>query len=383
MIAYVTTQGAHIVREGERLIVQSENARNILFSSKLEQLILFGNVSISAPARHLLLRKNIDTVFIQKDGRYMGRLFTRHPGNALLRKRQFLMQDDIPFRLAVAKDIITGKILNQATLMARIRRARRQPAAGETARELQRYAAMIPGAESLDVLRGLEGRAAAAYFRTFSCGFSQDWGFSRRLRRPAPDPVNAVLSLMYTLLAARCTAALRVAGLDTQPGILHELSYNRDSLSLDLMEEFRPMIADTLTLALFNMRVLDWDDFTTPQPDDYEAVEPEESCVEKRIRLAAEDPLGNIVGDAACAQEDVCPEETIEQTPAPTRRALLLNQTAYRAVLSAWSKKLDREFLHPEAGREMSYAEAIAWQARHLRQVIAGEADRYRPLMLR
>ena len=207
MIAYVTTQGAHIVREGERLIVQSENARNILFSSKLEQLILFGNVSISAPARHLLLRKNIDTVFIQKDGRYMGRLFTRHPGNALLRKRQFLMQDDIPFRLAVAKDIITGKILNQATLMARIRRARRQPAAGETARELQRYAAMIPGAESLDVLRGMEGRAAAAYFRTFSCGFSQDWGFSRRLRRPAPDPVNAVLSLLYTLLA-RLKAAI-------------------------------------------------------------------------------------------------------------------------------------------------------------------------------
>ena len=175
MIAYITTQGARLEKEGSRIIVYAGEETTTLFAAKLEQLILVGNVSLTAPARSLLLSEHIDTVFIKTDGRYRGRLVSSHPADALLRKRQFLLTDDMPFRLRVSKSIIRGKIENQAKVIMRVKRAMQKEELEGAVKGLRMYAGMAETAQSLEDLRGVEGRAAALYFSAFSWGFHQNW----------------------------------------------------------------------------------------------------------------------------------------------------------------------------------------------------------------
>lgn len=379
MIAYVTSQGSRVEKEGRRIIVHGKDFRHTLFASHLEQLVLFGNVTITAPAMFTLLKEGIDTVFLRADGRYMGRLACPEPLNAVLRKRQFDLCDDAAFRVRTGKAIVQAKILNQATLLARIKRARNRPAAGDAAEKLRLCAAEAERASSCAELRGVEGRAAALYFQHFRLGLIKDWGFERRVRRPPTDPVNCVLSFLYTMLANRCYAAVRTAGLDPQPGILHELSYGRDSLPLDLIEEFRTMLGDTLTLSLFNMNMLDWDDFRSP-PEEAEEETPNE---EQNMKKVLTDPLG-AMSPQLLPEEDAHGEKPLaESAPRPQSRAILLTSSAMKTVISAFSKKMETSFFHPLAGKDMTYAEAIIFQARQLRRVIDGSAESYVPLMLR
>ena len=379
MIAYVTSQGARIEKEGRRLIVHGRDFRHILFAAHLEQLVLFGNVSITAPAMFTLLKEGIDTVFLRADGRYMGRLASKEPANADLRKRQFTLCDDKDFRTNVGRVIVQAKILNQATLLARIKRARGRPLAAVAAEKLRRLAAETERATSCAELRGIEGRAAALYFQHLPLGFIKDWGFERRIRRPPTDPVNCVLSFLYTMLANRCYAAVRIAGLDPQPGILHELSYGRASLPLDLIEEFRAMLADALTLSLFNMNMLDWDDFRTP-PEEIEEETPHE---DQNMNKVLTDPVGAMSPQILPDSDSREPTLPSEELPSIQRRAILLTGGAMKTVISAFSKKLETSFFHPLAGKNMTYAEAIIHQARQLRRLIDGSAESYAPLMLR
>ena len=379
MIAYVTSQGARIEKEGRRLIVHGRDFRHILFAAHLEQLVLFGNVHITAPAMFTLLKEGIDTVFLRADGRYAGRLASLEPANAVLRKRQFALCDNTAFRVRTGKTIVRAKILNQATLLARIKRARNKPAAGSAAERLRLYAKESEHASSCAELRGIEGRAAALYFQHLPLGLTRDWGFKRRVRRPPTDPVNCVLSFLYTMLANRCYAAIRIAGLDPQPGILHELSYGRDSLPLDLIEEFRAVLADTLTLSLFNMHMLDWDDFRTPPENPPEEASPEERIMKNVLA----DPLGAMSPQALPDKDSHGEALPPDDLSSPQKQAILLTNGAMRAVISAFSKKLENAFFHPLAEKSMTYAEAIIYQARQLRRVIDGSAEAYVPLMLR
>ena len=377
MIAYVTSQGARIEKEGLRLIVHGKDFRHILFASHLEQLVLFGNVHITAPAMFTLLQQGIDTVFLRMDGRYMGRLSVKEPANAVLRKRQFDLCDDSAFRTRAGKSIVQAKILNQATLLARIKRARNRPQAAAAAEMLRRLAAETEQAASCAELRGIEGRAAALYFQHLSLGFIKDWGFGRRVRRPPTDPVNCVLSFLYTMLANRCHAAVRIAGLDPQPGILHELSYGRDSLPLDLIEEFRTMLADALTLSLFNMNMLDRDDFRTNSEDMTDCAPHAEQGMKKVPRALFDSTPSQGLPDT-----DFC-EFSLPANDTPQRRGILLTGKAMKTVISAFSQKLETAFFHPVAEKNMTYAEAIIHQARQLRRLIDGSAETYFPLMLR
>ncbi len=378
MIAYVTTQGARIVREGQRLLVRKDgDTYHTLFIWKLEQLLIFGNVSITPPALGLLLREGVDTVFLRADGRYLGRLAPEAPANVFLRKRQFQLTDDADFLLKMAKAMTAGKIQNQATVLARIKRARNAVQALEAAEDLRRLARRVQTASDLDMLRGLEGAAAARYFKTLPLGIGKDFGFTKRVRRPPTDPVNAVLSLLYTLLINRCHAAVRCAGLDPQPGTLHSLEYGRNALPLDLVEEFRPILADTLALALFNLGVLDWGDFEcrNPAPPGDESPDPLEN--------AANDPLGRMTMEDATELADL-PGEQLPPTPdRPAKPAVLLGAAALRRVLAAFSKRMETTFFHAGAAKGVTYAQAMEIQARLYRRVVEGQSDVYQPLLLR
>lgn len=386
MIAYITQQGAKVIRDGKRLIVQTSSEEHTLFSWELEQVLIFGNVTLTQPALRLLLAENVDVAYYQRDGKFLGRIVSEEPKNVFLRKRQFILTDDKEFCLRVAKSIVEGKLRNQAMLLQRIKRARNQNDAGLYAQKIKSYADEARQCISLSRLRGLEGFAALQYFKGFSCGFSTQWQFTKRTRRPPTDPVNAVLSLCYTLLIAKMYGAIRQAHLDPYPGVFHSLAYGRCSLPLDLVEEFRPLVADALTLSLFNMKMVQTKDFDIKSKDENieEVITKEPQKSQNLIERVINDPIGlfsrakNILGLEA-KEKDPLTIIPASHSPHP----VLLRQEAFSRVITAFSRKMETTFQYPLTGKEVSYTEAMGLQARQYRQVVEGKKEYYEPLLLR
>lgn len=389
MVVYVTTQGSRIVREGRHLLVKKEDAvYHTLFPYKLEQLVLFGNVQLTPYALKLLLRENIDTVFMRFDGRYQGRLASVEQKNVFLRKRQFLLTDDEQFCLKTAKSMVYGKLANMATVSQRIARTRNSDKAARLSSAIRESIRSIDTVESLSTLRGIEGNATAQYFQAFRIGLDTDLGFARRVRRPPTDPVNSVLSLIYTFLINRVYAAVRLAGLDPYPGVFHSLDYGRHSLPLDLVEEFRPVIADTLTLSLFNLGVLKEGDFyrtgiVVEQSPQNPGSDPDP------IATAINDPLGRMSlmedeDELFDLPEQKLDDEVVEdEAPDGARLPVKVWPEAFKRILQAFERKMTTEFYHPVAEQKITYAEALVFQARLYRRVVEGEAAEYRPLLMK
>lgn len=387
MIVHVTTQGARIVREGRHLIVRKENdICHTLFIHKLEQLVLHGNVIVTPQAMKLLFREGIDTVFLRVDGRYVGRLSAAESKNVFLRRRQFEVASDEELCLPMARQIVRGKLLNMATVLQRIWGTREDKGARQKAEDIRSLIPRLSGAERLDVVRGVEGQGSALYFSVFGRGLDRDFGFRRRVRRPPTDPVNALLSLLYTFLINRAYAAVRIAGLDPYPGVLHALDYGRHSLPLDLVEEFRTIIADTLTLSLFNLGVLKEGDFFGVEPS------PPMPSVEDReeglIDHAVADPMGGMTLGGEDEEMFDLPAQRIDtgveqEENRDGKVAVRLHPPAFIRVVKAFEKKMNTEFFHPLAEKRMSYAEAMVFQARLYRRVLEGETAEYAPLLLR
>lgn len=386
MIIYIKTQGAKIIREGRHLLVKrGDDVYNTLFTYKLDQLLLFGNIEITHNALCMLMKNNIDTVFLTQYGRYLGRLSPVESKNVFLHKRQYQILDNPEFGLKLAKSLVSGKLSNMATLMMRIKRSRNIPEAGNRAKQIQNLLEGLNDTDSIDSVRGYEGRGSAIYFGGLRYGFTEDMNFTKRVRRPPTDPVNSVLSLLYTFLMNRVYAAVRVAGMDPYPGFLHTIDYGRYSLVLDLMEEFRPIIVDTLVLSLFNLKILQQTDFRIEVP----AVsgKPAESAGIGTPDVCA-DPIGMItMTDDASANFDL-PEQRVDAAPEaavqPTGKyPVRLQPDALERVIAAFEKKLTASFFYPPVERQITYGDAIIYQAAHYRKVIEGEVDLYQPLLLK
>jgi CRISPR-associated protein Cas1 len=386
MVVYVNTQGARLVKEGRHLLVKKGEATyHTLFTYKLRQIVLFGNVEITHRALAQILRHEIDTVFLTQNGRYLGRIASPESRNVLLHKRQYALLDDNTFAVKMARAIVAGKMANMATLLMRIKRSRGADIAGRKAREIWDLMPLLERADNVDSIRGYEGRASALYFEAFGAGFVDNPGFTRRVRRPPTDPVNSILSLLYTFLMNRVYAAVRVAALDPYPGFLHAIDYGRYSLVLDLMEEFRSIIADTLTLSLFNLKILQKDDFYEERLEEDRETEPDET---RNITAdVSRDPIGWISGNEADSVSFDIPEQRMDDTqPAPKpagKYPVKLQPEAFKRVIEAFEKKLTTEFYYPPAERTLTYADAIIYQAGHYRKVIEGEAKVYQPLLLK
>ncbi len=384
MVVYVTKQGSRVVRQGRHLLVKQDgDTLHTLFTHKLQQLILCGNVTLTPPALRLLLHEAIDTVFLSRDGRYYGRLALAEPKNVFLRRMQFVLCKDPSFYLPVARAIVRGKMANMATVLMRLKRARKSKAAGDAARQVRDLLSGLSRADDLNMVRGFEGRASAVYFAALRTGFQGEWGFTKRVRRPPTDPVNAVLSLLYTFLINRVDAAVRIAGLDPYPGVLHSLEYGRHSLTMDLAEEFRTIVADTLTLSLFNLGILKKDDFRSverhhPQKSHGDADQLDLVCTDPLARM--DFTPSNDVSDLDGPQTDSQGPEELDRNGKP---AVKLVPKAFRRVVEAFEKKLTTEFFHPRAEKRMTYAEALVFQARHFRKMLEGETEGYAPLLLK
>lgn len=258
---YVQTQGTYLRLEGETLRAEVEGEYQLQIPlHHLGALIVFGNVLLSPYLIKRCAEDGRAVVWLSRGGRFVGRLAGPVSGNVLLREAQHAALADPARTAAVARAVVAGKVRAQRAVLMRAAR----DASGETeealrsaAEKLARAQAAAKNAPDVDAVRGEEGQAAAVYFDTFPRLIrTSDLAFEGRTRRPPRDPVNALLSFLYTLVRSDCEGALESVGLDPQVGYLHALRPGRPALALDLMEEFRPSVADRLALALVNRRQL-------------------------------------------------------------------------------------------------------------------------------
>ena len=386
MVIYVRTQGGRLIKEGKHLLVKKgDEVTHTLFTYKLRQLVIFGSVEITHRALAHLMRHNIDTVFLSYNGRYLGRIAPPESKNVFLHKRQYALLDDQDFALRIARSLVVGKLTNMATLLMRIKRSRNDSFSGQKAKQIQRLIEQTASAQNIESIRGYEGRGTAVYFEGFPRGLLQNFGFHHRVRRPPTDPVNSVLSLLYTFLMNRVYAAVRIAALDPYPGFLHSIDYGRYSLVLDLMEEFRTIIADTLTLSLFNLKILRRDDFYKEEPVEDESTD---MMVDNEFPDVTKDPLAAISGSEQENELLDLPEQRTDNDPANQNKPtggypVKLHKEAFRRVIQAFEKKLTTSFYYPPAGRQLTYDSAIIHQAGQFRRVIEGDVETYQPLLMK
>jgi len=258
---YVTTQGAYLNKEGETVVVNIEReARLRLPIHTLGSIVCFGQVTCSPFLLGHCAEKDVSVSFMTGYGKFLARVQGPVAGNVLLRREQYRQADDLRASARLARMFVLGKVANCRAVMGRALRdhASRIDAdeIGLKVRQFSRIARNLPREEELDNIRGIEGRAANDYFGLFNdlvVAQKEDFVFAGRSRRPPLDRVNCLLSFLYSLLYHDARSALETVGLDPAVGFLHRDRPGRLSLALDLMEEFRPVLADRLALSLINL----------------------------------------------------------------------------------------------------------------------------------
>ncbi len=325
---YVAEQGTVVGVSGERLSIRRPEGDPVSVRLlDVSQVSLYGNVQVTAQALRALAERGIP-IFHHTYGGWLAAVTSgvlSH--NAQLRCEQYRLADHAQRALNIARAIVAGKLQNQRTLLRR-----NHPSCPPAAlRELARLTKAARQGSDADRLFGIEGLGARVYFGHFAGMLKDPMGFDAagRDRRPAPDPVNAMLSFLYALLLKDAVRALLAVGLDPYRGLYHRMRPGRPSLALDLMEEFRPIVADSVVLWLVNNRVVAPEDFVRRGP--------------------------------ACALKD----------------------GARRRVIEAYEARMDTLIQHPLFGYQASYRRVLEIQARLLARAITGELRAYRPFTTR
>ena len=260
---YLTEQGAVLRKAGDRFLVEKDDEVLLdLPYHKLETVLLFGNIQVTTQAMAELLEKGVNLSLFSRQGQYRGSLSPPRGRNIELRLAQFDCYRDAARSLELARAVVRAKTANGLAVLKRYR-ARNEVAAEFDAKvkALEETVAGCEGAATVAALDGSEGASAHAYFTLLMEFNKSDLAWPGRQKHPAPDPLNALLSLGYTLLMHELSALLEGTGLDPYLGFLHQVDYGRPSLALDLVEAFRHPVADRLVLTLVNRGVVGAEDF--------------------------------------------------------------------------------------------------------------------------
>lgn len=328
---YVNEQGARLGKKGNRLVVHHGN--EILASVRFidtSQVNLYGNVQISTQLLRELFDRQIPTGWFSFGGWFTGMAHGLPSKHVELRRRQVLL-DARNESLPIARSMVSGKIRNTRVLLRR--NSRGQPA--EVLARLARAADKALHAQDIPSLMGIEGAAARDYFSEFRSmlratdDYPGEFTFDGRHRRPPPDAVNALLSYCYALLVKELTIVVSLVGFDPYSGYLHRPRFGRPALALDLAEEFRPLIAESVVLQVINNGEVRGIDFVA------------------RGGGVALTPKGR------------------------------------KSVIRAYERRLDQEITHPVFGYKVSYRRVLELQARLLAAVTMGEIEDYVPFVTR
>ncbi|WP_323846891.1 type I-C CRISPR-associated endonuclease Cas1c [Microbulbifer magnicolonia] len=263
---YITRQESYLHKERETIVIKQGDEKLGQFPAlSLGGILCFGRVSVSPFLMGYCAENGIGIAFYTEYGRFLARVQGRQTGNVLLRRTQYRWADSSERSTDVARLIVAAKIANSRSVLQReLRNHGDNPALSAAADRLAFSLRRARTAKSVEEARGIEGDAASSYFSVFDellrgSGFA----FGGRIRRPPTDPVNALLSFVYSLVTQECVSALQGVGLDPYVGFLHKDRPGRASLALDLLEEFRASWADRFVLTLVNRRQVQPGDFVT------------------------------------------------------------------------------------------------------------------------
>lgn len=333
---FVTSEDIYLTLDGENVVAN----RNKEIAARYPLHTLSGIVSFSYPGASPALMgacadHGISLAFCTPRGRFLARVQGEQNGNVLLRRTQYRVADDDGQSCRLARTMIFGKLYNSRWCIERIRRdhalrvdAERLSAASETIKQLLPE---VLNADNLETLRGVEGAAATVYFGVLDemiLNSNEEFRFRGRNRRPPRDPVNALLSFAYALLSNDCISALESVGLDSGVGFLHRDRPGRSSLALDLMEEFRPCVADRFVLTVLNNRMVKPSDFVVQE-----------------------------------------------------NGSVLLKDDARRMILKLWQEKKQDRITHPYTGEKIPWGMAVFLQALLLARTLRGDLDEYPPFL--
>ncbi|MBF0311272.1 MAG: type I-C CRISPR-associated endonuclease Cas1 [Magnetococcales bacterium] len=330
---FVTLEGAWLRKQGEAVEVRVEGDTRLRVPlHNLDGIVCLGwDIGASAQLMAACAEGGITLSFCTPHGHFLAAATGFAQGNVLLRREQYRRADREAASLAIAGNCVAAKIANARTSLQRARRDRPEAAGdaplADAVEQLGNALRGVTRARDADTLRGEEGNAAHQYFSVFNhllSGGDPEITFSGRNRRPPLDPVNALLSFLYALLGHDCRSALEAAGLDAAVGFFHRDRPGRPSLALDLMEEFRPVLADRLALSLINRKQVTSADF------------------EKR-----------------------------------ENGAVLLREESRKKILVAWQERKKEELTHPFLGEKMTYGLLPHIQARLLARHLRGDLDAY------
>ncbi len=348
---YITSNNGTLSESGDVLeYFDYKGNKTKLLPNKVTQIIVIGRLTITGGAFAILFLHQIDVIFIKKNGKHTSRLIYAEKKNTVLRHKQHIISANQQNAASIAKDIVRGKLHNQYLFMQRINRKTKHEEhfVKESIKEMGRIRRILESANDLNIIRGLEGDASRIYFSCFGMNIYSDWtSFSARSKNPPLDPVNSVLSFLYTVLANRIGGYIYESGLDSGIGTLHAVSYGRESLIYDLIEEFRTPIVDTLTCSLFNLRVLNKEDFRV-------------ECIPSGL-------------------ED---EEILEQKEDSDVDAVLLTEDGMKKVLNQFEKKLQTIHKYPLSDKSMTFDKILKEQVRLYKQVVCGVMDHYLPMVV-
>jgi len=333
---FVTTQGAYLAKEGETVVVKIEGeSRMRIPVHTLDGIVCFGNVGCSPFLMGFCADNDVAMSFLSENGKFLARVQGPVSGNVLLRREQYRKADDPQCCAEVASGFISGKLANSRTVLQRALRDHAEKFDDETLqfaiRRIGGSLRQLQNTPLLDEVRGIEGDAARVYFDVFNqliTSQKDDFCFQERNRRPPLDTVNCLLSFLYTMLMHDVRSALESVGLDPAVGFLHRDRPGRPGLALDLMEEFRPFIADRLALSLIN--------------------------------------LCQIRGDGFQKKES---------------GAVLMDDATRKTVLVAYQKRKQDEIMHPFIDERITVGMLFHIQARLLARFIRGDLDGYPPFI--
>ena len=333
---YVTQPDTYLALDGENVVIRKDDAELMRVPlHNLEGIVTFGYTGASPALMGACASHDIDLSFFTQNGRFLARVSGELRGNVLLRHKQHQLYDSENESLAIAKNMIAGKIFNARWVLERTLRDHEMRVDVSLLRaislSLKQSISNAYECTSLEQLRGVEGSAAEGYFSVFNQLILQNidvFVFKGRNRRPPLDPINALLSFAYTLLAKEAASALESVGLDPYMGFLHRSRPGRASLALDLMEELRPVIADRFVLTLINRREVGEDGFVTKE-----------------------------------------------------NGAIILNKDVRQTILRAWQTRKHETITHPFLDEKISWGLVPYVQALLLARYLRGDLDEYPPFM--
>lgn len=331
---FVLSEGSYLSLDGENVLISKEKKQIARFPlHTLEGIISFSYAGASPALMGACAQRNVDLAFFTPHGKFLARAIGETKGNVLLRQQQFRISDDPANSCQYSKGFLLGKVYNARWVLERATRDHPQRVPVDELKKISGQLATaltnIENAETSEELRGIEGEAAKLYFSEFDNLILQQrktFAFTRRSRRPPLDPVNALLSFAYTLLARDCAAALEGVGLDPYVGFLHRPRPGRTSLALDLMEELRSVYADRFVVTCIN-------------------------------------------------QKTILPKHCEKQEST----AVLLTEEGRRAFLEAWQTRKQQMIQHPFLKEKIPWGLVPYVQALLLARTIRGDLERYPP----